>query len=178
MRHYKVGKLLCSLALVGFFLSPYQLCAQYDQGTFRLGGQFGFGSEIESFGLGIRADYALTSKFILAPDFMYYFGDDDFGIEVNWYDINLNTNYMIELNNSSLVPYVLAGLNFAKTSVSCEGALSSVCEDLSDFDMGFNVGGGVDFLLAGSLALFGELRVAIGAADQVVLAVGVKLPLN
>jgi hypothetical protein len=44
--------------------------------------------------------------------------------------------------------------------------------------MGFNLGGGVDFLLAGSLALFGELRVVLSGENQMVLAVGVKLPVN
>jgi len=152
--------------------------SQHDRGSLRLGGQFGFGSDIESFGLGIRMDYALTSKFLLAPEFMYYFGDDDFGIEVDWYDINVNANYLIEINNPNIVPYVLGGLNIARVAVSCEGALGPICEDLNDVEPGFNLGGGVDFLLAGSLALFGELRAVISGANQVVFATGIKLPLN
>jgi opacity protein-like surface antigen len=178
MRQFIVIKLLYTLVLIVFLLSPYSLWAQYDPGTFRIGGQFGFWTEIESFGLGVRTDYALTSKFILAPDFMYYFGDDDFGIEVNWYDINLNMNYMIEINNSSMVPYVLGGLNLARVAVKCDGSLGSICDDFSNTEMGFNLGGGVDFLLAGSLALFGELRVVLSGENQMVLAVGVKLPVN
>ncbi|GJM28342.1 MAG: hypothetical protein DHS20C17_09770 [Cyclobacteriaceae bacterium] len=159
-------------------LSSTPIWAQYEGGTFRIGGQFGLGTEIESFGLGIRSDYALSSKFLLAPDFMYYFGDDHFGIEVNWFDINLNANYMIQINNPDVVPYVLGGLNIAKSSVKCNAASGSICEDVSHTEMGFNLGGGVDYLLAGSLALFGELRVVISGANQLVLAVGIKLPIN
>lgn len=178
MKRLETANLVYGFILAGFMFSSNLAWAQYDHGTFRIGGQFGFGSDIESFGMGVRVDYALTSKFLLAPDFMYYFGDDDFGIEVNWYDINLNANYMIELNNPNIVPYVLGGFNIAKTSVSCEGALGSVCEDFSDVETGFNLGGGVDFILTGSLALFGELRAVIGGADQLVLGVGIKLPIN
>ena len=153
------------------------LQAQFEQGTLRLGGQVGIGTDIESFGIGIRGDYALTPKFLLALDFMYFFGDEDYGIEADWSDLNFNANYLIEIMNPNLVPYILGGLNIARTSVSCEGALSPVCDDFSDTDMGFNVGGGLDIML-GSIALFGELRVTMSDADQVVIAGGIKLPLN
>lgn len=153
------------------------LLAQLDGGTFRLGGQVGLGTEIESFGLGVRGDYALTPKFLLATDFMYFFGDEDFGIEHNWFDVNFNANYLIELRNKNLYPYLLGGLNLARTAVKCEGVLSALCDEFSETDTGFNLGGGLD-IMVGSLALFGELRVTLGNADQVVLAGGIKLPLN
>ena len=177
MNTWRFCKLDYVLVVVGLVLCSFPCLGQYDHGTFRIGGQFGIGTDVESFGLGIRADYALTGRLLLAPDFMYFLGDDDFGIELNWYDINLNANYMIELNNPNLMPYVLAGLNIARTSVSCDGALSSICDDFSDVEPGFNLGGGVDYLLTGSLALFGELRAVIVGANQVVLGFGIKLPL-
>ncbi len=157
--------------------SQTTLLSQHESGTFRLGAQLGIGTEIESFGIGVRGDYALTPKFLLGTDFMYFFGDEDFGIEHNWFDVNFNANYLIEIRNPDLVPYVLGGLNIARTSVKCEGALGSLCDDYSETDIGFNLGGGMEFLL-GSIALFGEVRVTLGDLDQVVLAGGVKLPLN
>lgn len=173
------GKLrsLFLLVICGMFFFQTPIWAQVEGGTFRLGGQVGLGTEIESFGMGIRVDYALASKFLLASDFMYYFGDDDFGIEVDWWDLNFNANYLIEINNPDVVPYVLGGLNIARSAVSCGGALGPICEDFSETNLGFNVGGGVDFFLA-SIALFGEMRYAISDANQLVLAGGIKLPLN
>lgn len=177
---YKIADKIREIRTVILFIaltSQIPLWAQHDAGTFRLGGQVGIGTEIESFGVGIRGDYALTPKFLLATDFMYYFGDEDFGIEVDWFDVNFNANYLIELNNPDVVPYALGGLNIARTSVSCEGPLGSVCDDFSETNIGFNLGGGTEFLL-GSIALFGELRVVLGDSDQVVIAAGIKLPLN
>ena len=151
--------------------------AQLDQGTFRIGGQAGFGTDIESLGIGLRGDYALTPKLLIATDFMYFFSDKDFGVESNWFDVNFNGNYLIEINNSNHMLYVLGGLNIARTSLSCKGLPASICEDFSQTSSGFNLGGGMDFML-GSIALFGEIRVTLGDASQVVLAGGVKLPLN
>jgi outer membrane protein X len=166
-----------SVILFLTMMVPTHLLAQPEQGTVRLGGQVGIGTEIESFGIGLRGDYALTPKFLLASDFMYFFGDEDYGIEADWFDLNFNANYLIELRNPDVFPYILGGLNIARTSVSCDGALSPICDDFSATDIGLNLGGGLDFLL-GSIALFGEIRVTLGDANQVVISTGIKLPLN
>ena len=176
MRHIQIGRIILLLSVIAI-TAQTPVWAQLDQGTFRLGGQAGIGTDIESFGIGLRGDYALMPKLLIAADFMYFFGDDDFGIEVDWFDINFNGNYLIELNNPNLVPYVLGGVNIARTSVSCDGALAPLCDDFSETNLGLNLGGGTDFML-GSIALFGELRVTLGDASQVVIAGGVKLPLN
>lgn len=151
--------------------------AQSVDGAIRVGGHLGYGSDIESFGIGARGDYAVTQNILLAPDFMYFFGDDDFGIDINWFDINLNGNYLIEINNPDLIPYALGGLNIAITSLDCNDILASICEDRSNTEIGLNVGGGLDYLM-GKLVLFGELRVVLGNADQLVLMGGIKYPLN
>ena len=77
--------------------------AQAVDGAFRVGGHMGYGTSIESFGIGARGDYAVSPSILIAPDFMYFFGKNDF-VDVNWFDINFNGNYLIEINNPDLVP--------------------------------------------------------------------------
>lgn len=150
--------------------------AQAVDGAFRVGGHLGYGTSIESFGIGVRGDYAVSPSILIAPDFMYFFGKNDF-VDVNWFDINFNGNYLIEINNPDLVPYALAGLNIAVTSLDCNNLPGSVCEDSSNTELGFNIGGGMDYFV-GRMIVFGELRGVLGKADQLVFITGVKFPLN
>jgi outer membrane protein X len=160
-----------------FFLITCKLQAQTVDGAIRIGGHLGYGTDIESLGIGVRGDYAVTPSILIAPDFMYFFGDDDFGIDIGWWDINLNGNYLVQINNPDLMPYALAGLNVANTSIDCNGILGSICEDSNNTELGFNLGGGVDYTV-GMVVLFGELRVVLGKADQLVFMGGIKYPLN
>ena len=169
---------ICLMTLLGWLvLNVISTQAQSVDGAIRVGGFLGYGTNSESLGIGIRGDYAVTHNMLIAPDFLYFFGDNDFGIETGWWDINLNGNYLIELNNPDLIPYVLAGLNVASISVDCNHILESVCNHRNDTDLGFNVGGGVDYMV-GNIIWFSELRLVLGKADQLVIMTGLKFPLN
>lgn len=138
--------------------------AQATEGAIRMGGHLGFGTEIESLGIGARGDYAVTDKILIAPDFMYFFSNNNF----NWFDLNFNGNYLFEINNPDITPYALAGLNIA---------ILGFPEFSNSTKIGLNLGGGADFVV-NTFIVFGELRVAISRADQLVIAGGVKFPLN
>ena len=170
-------RILLLIPIIGLFLNANTIQAQSVDGAVRIGAQFAYGTDIESFGFGVRGDYAVTPYILLAPDFMYYFGRSEFGFDTNWFDINLNGNYLIEINNPDLIPYALAGLNVAITSLKCDERLGQFCTEVNSTKLGLNIGGGMDYYV-GMLVLFGELRVVIGDASQVVIATGVKFPLN
>jgi len=171
-------KKFCFTILIGtLFFGLEPASAQSVDGAVRIGAHLGYGTDIESFGIGARGDYAVSPSILIAPDFMYYFGKSDFGFETNWFDINLNGNYLIEINNPDLVPYALAGLNVAVTSLKCDEILGALCNESNNTEIGLNLGGGMDYTV-GMLILFSELRVVIGEASQVVIATGVKFPLN
>jgi len=154
---------------------PQYLSAQTTEGTMRIGGQLGFGTEIESLGIGARFDYAITDQILLAPDLMYFFGSSEEDYDFNWFDINLNGNYLFNTENPDIIPYALAGFNIAILSVDYDNPL--IDEDSDNTEIGFNLGGGVDFLV-GNLFVFGELRYVLSSADQLVIAGGVKFPIN
>ncbi|GJM28343.1 MAG: hypothetical protein DHS20C17_09780 [Cyclobacteriaceae bacterium] len=142
----------------------------------RIGAQLGYGSGIESLGIGARFDYAITDAILLAPDLMYFFGKSEGSVDLSWFDINLNGNYLFETNNPDIIPYVLAGINIGifNTSIDDFGFGSY---GASGTKIGLNLGGGADFLV-GTLVVFGEMRYAISSLDQFVIQGGVKFPLN
>ncbi len=169
-------RIFFAMLLSSLFFDLEHAQAQSIDGAIRVGGHMGYGTSIESFGIGLRGDYAVTTNILIAPDFMYFFGKNDF-VDVNWFDINLNGHYLIEINNPDLVPYVLGGLNIAITSLDCNDLPGSACEANSDTDIGLNIGGGMDYSVV-RMTMFGELRLVVGPADQLVFIVGVKFPLN
>lgn len=163
-----------TLVVACFFIGVQDIQAQGGQGTTRLGAGIGFGSEIGSIGIGIRGDYAVTDHILIAPDIMYFFPDKDFGIKFNWFDINLNANYVFGISNPDVTPYALVGFNFALQSVDFPTTDSR--RDFDNTEVGFNLGGGADFT-SGRVTLFGEIRYALGN-DQLVIGGGAKFPLN
>lgn len=145
------------------------------QGEVRVGGGLVYGTEIESLGINFRGDYALTEEILLAPDLVYFFPNDEFGIDFKWFDINLNGNYLFTVSNEGITPYALAGLNIAILSVDLNN-VPGFRGGGNSTEIGLNVGGGADFHLGGFDA-FGELRYAIGN-DQLVIGGGLKFPIN
>ncbi len=166
--------IVTAMVMTSIFFGSQDIFAQGQQGQVRLRGALVFGTEIESIGIQVGGDYAITDNILFAPDFIYFFPDSDFGIDVNWFDINLNANYLFEVSNPDVVPYALAGFNIAIISVDFGGITGF--SDANDTEVGFNLGGGADFLV-GAVVVFGEIRYALGN-DQLVLGGGVKIPIN
>lgn len=82
------------------------------------------GAPMEAVGEGIR----------FMGDFLYYFPDIG-----TYLEINANLTYDFPLDESTIVPFVLAGLNFGRSSREVAGVT------LTNTDVGLNLGGGIVF---------------------------------
>ncbi len=89
-------------------------------------------------GLGATLGTALPSLgqgFGLLADILMFFPDGP----ANYFEVNGNVTYDFPLEGSTIVPYLLGGINIARSS----GELLGV--SFSDTQVGLNLGGGVDF---------------------------------
>lgn len=73
-------------------------------------------------------------------DFIFFFPGDDGLADHDYWEINGNLTYDFPLEESTAVPFVLAGLNIAHRSLTFLDG-----RDRSDTDVGLNVGGGITF---------------------------------
>jgi hypothetical protein len=91
-------------------------------------------------------------------DFIIFFPEGN----VDYFEVNGNLTYDFAIEDSSVVPFALAGLNVARRSVDVGGFNGSNTE------MGLNLGGGVKFI-AGSLRPMVGLRLEIEGGDGFVI---------
>jgi hypothetical protein len=96
--------------------------AMHDDGDLGIGATLGAPMASLGEGIGLMADFL-----IFFPEVGSYF------------EVNANLTYDFPLENSTVVPFVLAGLNIGRWSV--DTGLGSG----SDTDLGLNVGGGIAF---------------------------------
>ena len=137
----------------------------------RVGGGLVYGTEIENIGINLNGQYFIKENIAIAPGLNYFFPKAlGSGFDLNWFEINANGHYYF--NTGSIEPYALAGLNFAFLSVK------SSFGDSSNTEVGLNLGGGANFDIGSSIKPFGELRIVIGDADQLVLGGGVRFTLG
>jgi hypothetical protein len=86
-------------------------------------------------GIGAGVEFDLPSLYpgiAFHGGFLYFFPGDDF----DYFEFNTNLTYDLPLEDVSVVPFALAGLNIGNVSFDNGG---------SSTDVGFNVGGGVKF---------------------------------
>lgn len=91
-------------------------------------------------GIGAGVEFDLPSLYpgiAFLGDFLYFFPGDDF----DYFELNGNLTYDFPLEESSVVPFVLAGLNVGRWSVDSD----SPGDGASDTEVGLNLGGGVKF---------------------------------
>lgn len=123
-------KLVTGLAAAAFLaVGPAAVAAQVSVGpTLALHDDFDFGigatlaGQAPSLGEGIG----------FMGDFVFYFPDGG-----DYFEINGNVTYDFPLEESTVVPFVLAGLNI--------GRFSSDIVDRSNTEVGINLGGGIVF---------------------------------
>lgn len=142
----------------------------------RIGGLLGYGTEIENLGIGITAEFPIgDSKFVAAPNFMFYFPKEQYAVKTSIWEINANANYHF-FTNETVSTYGVAGLNYTHVKVKADfgnfGEISA-----SDGKVGLNLGAGVNFDIAKSFLPFAELKYTISDFDQLVLAAGLKFNL-
>ena len=130
------------------------------QGEVTIGAHLKYGSEIESLGLGLEAQYGFTDLIRGDGSWSYFFQKKG----VSMHEFNANLHYLVDLGvNDKLLVYPLAGLNYSITKV----------QSSTNGELGINVGGGFQYALTNEYSLKGEVKYVIGDADQVVLSIGV-----
>lgn len=121
-----------------------------------------YGTEIESFGIGIKYQYNITDNIRLEPSMNYSFENNG----VDQFDINANAHYLFPMANNVRL-YPLAGLTFVNYG-GYEGINGTVTR------LGINAGGGAEMDITDKLMLNFELKYQfVSDFDQSIFNVGV-----
>lgn len=149
--------LLCVLAL-GVLASPRAAEAQV-----QIGPTLAYHDDFDV-GLGGTLNVqmpALGDRIGFMADVLVFFPDAE---NLDYLEFNGNVTYDFPLDNQSVRPFALVGLNVARASVDVPGAL----ETGDETEMGLNLGGGIGFDL-------GALRPTVGARLEISGGEGVVL---
>ena len=120
-----------------------------------------YGTEIESFGIGVKYQYNITDNIRLEPSMNYFFENNG----VDMFDLNANAHYLFPMASNIRV-YPLAGLTFS--SWDAGKGIDNVTR------LGVNLGGGAEFDIADNLMLNFELKYQfVSDLDQAVFNVGI-----
>ncbi len=138
-----------------------------------LGGQASYGTESYSeLGVGAFGTYLFAENIAGAGSFNYHFPGDN----ISFWDFNANVHYRFDID-AGITPYAGGGLNYSNISVDVDvpgaGAFGA-----SSSEVGLNVLGGAFTDLDNGIRIFGEGRFVISDADQLVLSVGLGIPLG
>ena len=117
-----------------------------------------YGTEIESFGIGVKYQYNITDNIRLEPSMNYSFENNG----VDQFDINANAHYLFPMASNVRI-YPLAGLTFTR-------------RDLGDAvtRLGVNAGGGAEMDITDKLMLNFELKYQfVSDLDQAMFNVGI-----
>lgn len=123
------------------------------------------------FGIGVALGLPVTSiepGAGLLADFVWFFPE---GTGTDYWEINGNATYDFPLQNSTVLPFVLAGLNIGHFSIDT-GTISG-----GDTELGLNLGGGIEFD-AGSFRPSAGLRVTLGGYEGFVLFITLPFELG
>ncbi len=126
---------------------------------FTVGPTLAYESDLD-FGVGAQFGKALNEfgeGFGLLADFIIYFPEVG-----SFFELNGNVTYDFPLDNSSVVPFLLGGLNFARASVESSGISASANE------LGLNLGGGIDFDV-GNFRPTAGVRAVVSGSEAVVI---------
>lgn len=142
------------------------LAVQSAQAQFKAGVGLMYGSEVEQLGIRVDGVYTINEQFRGVADFGYYFPDDVGGVDYDWWELNLNGNYIFHSDaEKGLIGYALAGLNFFNFSQG----------DFSGDEIGLNIGAGLEYNLDFA-ELFAEAKFVLGDADQLNIGAGLRFP--
>ena len=143
----------------------------------RIGGFLAYGTEIENIGIGANAEFPIMENLTISPSFIYYLPKEEYGMTMNWFEVNANANYYF-VSQDNMSVYALGGLNYSSVKVSFDddyGILGNYSE--SDGRFGLNLGGGINFKIGGNITPFAELKYVIIDGGQLVAGAGVKFNL-
>ena len=160
---------IIAIAVVTMSMAAYT----QEKGDMAVGGNlvFGSGDSYSNIGIGAKFQYNVTDPIRLEGSFTYFPKKD----LMSMWDLSVNAHYLFPVSEQITV-YPLAGLGILGYSVSTPtidlGPFGSF--GVSDSELGFNLGGGIDFKLTDKLFLNAELKYRIGSDwDRLLLSVGV-----
>jgi hypothetical protein len=164
-----MGRLVL-VSLAAILLTPGAAAAQ-----FMLGAQGNWGDSSD-FGVGARVAYGMpvsSQRIELVGMFDWFFPQSESeGIDVTYWEINANVNYVIPVRSQQVATYVGAGLNVAYAKVDVGDSIGSA----SNTEYGLNILGGIRG--TGKIAPFGEVRFDIAGGEQFVFTAGVSFLLG
>ena len=147
-----------ALVAVAFAAAPAAVEAQATLGptvAYHDDFDFGVGAAV---GVPIEA---INENVGFLGDFVFFFPDSDV---VDFWEINANLTMDFPIEDATVVPFALAGLNIARFSLDGGG----IIDDRSDTEMGLNIGGGIKFDV-GSLRPSVGLRLELEGGDGFVI---------
>jgi|SRR5690606_17057914 len=160
-------KIICGISFI--LLSSLYTTAQTDT---RIGALLGYGSEIESVGIGVVGEIPLFESFTIAPSFVYFFPRDQVFVKTSIFEVNGNLNYYF-MELESFAFYGLGGINYTTVKVEADGfGLGDYSE--SEGKIGANIGGGATFNFGKNWIPFAELKYVVSDFDQLVINAGIK----
>lgn len=130
-----------------------------------IGAGLTYGSEIENLGLGVNAEFDINQTIDFSPSILFYFKKNGFSM----WEVNGNINYIFSQNGPTI--YGIGGINLTTIKVDL-GPFGNV----SDTELGLNLGIGASFAEMGSVRPFAEAKYVLGNYDQLSLFGGVRFP--
>lgn len=133
-----------------------------------LGGHFSYGlEEFSEPGIGVDGTYLFTDVLAGAASFTYHFPGDD----ITFWDLNFNAQYHFPMG-AAITPYLGGGINYSRLGFDVGVASGSTSE------VGLNLLGGGFMDFDNAMRLFGEGRFVLSDADQLVLSLGLGVPVG
>lgn len=168
------------LLLPGLLLAFAFFLPARAQGQFAVGPIAAFHDDFD-FGVGAVVMFPLESlhaSLSFMGDFTYFFpGLDNF----SYFEINPGVMFEFPLEDSSILPFAMGGLNIARISFDfefggLEGVLPGFSFDESTTEIGLNIGGGIKF--GSSNNLIAGARVELGGGEGFVIFGAVPFPIG
>lgn len=124
--------------------------ASAEAGDFSIGGQFAYASKNSMAGLGAQLQYEPITNWRIAPEFIYYFENDN----LSAFNVNVNIHYVIP-TSATFAIYPLAGFTYANFRAEVMGVSDN------EGRCGANIGMGAQYQIKEHLHFFTEERFQI-----------------
>jgi len=135
------------------------------------------------FGIVIGGDYFVTDAISIAPSYSFFFkssvdagGGQEVSIKASSFDVD-GKYYFVK---SGVNIYGLAGLSFgfAKATATIDFGAGPTEISVSENQIGFNLGAGLDYYLSDKVYLNGQVKYTISGLEQLAINLGVGFNLN
>ena len=141
-----------------------------ESGDVTIAPQIAFATKHTTAGIGVQAQYYALDNLRVAPEFIFYFKNDN----ITAYNGNLNVHYLIP-KGTALNIYPLAGFSYARYKINLIDDEGEKYDEKHD-RIGLNIGAGAEYQIQEMLHLFAEERFQIMKDfNQSVTVVGVRL---